>query len=292
MGGDIAAMFAGNGWHAHVCEPVAAVRASLHKRTAAALKTSGATTPIANTRIDIHGNLATIPWRSVLLVVEAAPEILALKQRLFREIETLASRQTIITTNSSSLRLSDIAAKIRHRDRTAAMHWLTPANLVPVVEVVRGRMTNPRTIRLLNHWLTEMGKIPVNLSRDIPGMIINRIQHAMLREAFNLVDKGIASAEEIDKAVRYGFGFRYIACGPIQQRDLNGLDIHHEAAKQIYPTLHCGKKPPRCLAELVKSGKLGVKSGGGFYPWDKKTLPRQLGNYEKKLLAALLLMDG
>ncbi len=289
MGGDIAAVFAAGGWNVELFEPAATMRASLHRRSRAALKTIGADLK-ASARIAVHDSLSVIPWHRVVLVVEAAPEILALKQRLFRDIEALAPRRTILTTNSSSLCLADVCAGIRHRDRTAGMHWLTPANLAPVVELVRGKSTSSGTITRLNSWLTDLGKIPVNLSRDVPGMIINRIQHAMLREAFHLIDSGIATAAEIDKAVCYGFGFRYIACGPIRQRDLNGLTIHHQAAQQIYPTLHNGKKPPRCLTDLVQSSRLGINSGRGFYRWDQKTLAREVKNYEAGLRAALQLM--
>jgi 3-hydroxybutyryl-CoA dehydrogenase len=289
MGGDIAAVFAAGGWTVQVCEPAAAMRASLKKRIAAALRALGAPPRLA-ARVVVRDTLAGLPWNNVDLVIEAAPEILALKQRLFRDIESLAGRRTLLTTNSSSLRLSDIAAGLRHPDRAAGMHWLTPAGLAPVVEVVRGPKTAPAVIRQLNDWLRQLGKLPVNLDRDVPGMIINRLQHAMLREAFSLVDRGITTVAEIDTAVRYGFGFRYIACGPIRQRDYNGLLIHLEAAKQIYPTLHCGAKPPRCLAGRVRSGKTGVRSGAGFYRWDKKTLTRELQRYEKQLRAALRLM--
>ncbi|MBY0270177.1 MAG: 3-hydroxyacyl-CoA dehydrogenase [Burkholderiales bacterium] len=289
MGGDIAAVFVAGGWAVQVCEPAAAMRASLKKRIAAALRALEAPPRLA-AQVVVRDTLAGLPWSDVDLVIEAAPEILALKQRLFRDIESLADRRTIITTNSSSLRLSDVASGLRHHDRAAGMHWLTPANLAPVVEVVRGKNTAPGTIRRLNLWLKQLGKMPVNLYRDVPGMIINRLQHAMLREAFNLIDRGVATVAEIDTAVRYGFGFRYIACGPIRQRDYNGLLIHLKAAKQIYPTLHRGAKPPRCLVGRVRSGKTGVRSGAGFYRWDKKTLARELPRYEKQLRAALRLM--
>jgi 3-hydroxybutyryl-CoA dehydrogenase len=289
MGGDIAAVFAAGGWTAHVCEPAARVRGSLPRRAAAALASLRAA-PSAARRIHSHVELAALPWAGIALVVEAVPEQLALKQRVFRDIEALAPRGAILTTNSSSLRLTEVAAKLRYKDRAAGMHWLTPAHMAPVVEVVRGRATSARTIRTLNAWLADLGKLPVNLNRDVPGMIVNRVQHSMLREAFHLVDSGIATPEDIDRAVRYGFGFRYVACGPIRQRDLNGLVIHHAAAAQIYPTLHGGKKPPRCLARLVARGHVGSATGRGFYRWNPATLARTLRDYDARLGAALKLM--
>jgi 3-hydroxybutyryl-CoA dehydrogenase len=291
MGGDIAAVFAAHGWQVHVLEPAAAMRGSLPRRAAAALASLRATHTAAG-RIRVHAELSALPWDGMALVVEAAPEKLALKQRLFRDIEKLAPRHAILTTNSSSLRLADVAAGLQHKERAAGVHWLTPAHLAPVVEVVRGKSTSARTIRTLNTWLANLGKIAVNLNRDVPGMIVNRIQHAMLREAFNLVDRGIATPEDIDTAVRYGFGFRYVACGPIRQRDLNGLVIHRAAAAQIYPTLHGGKTPARCLSRLVAQGRVGAIAGRGFYRWDGTALARELRDYEARLGAALQLMQN
>jgi 3-hydroxybutyryl-CoA dehydrogenase len=290
MGGDIAALLAARGWRVEVYEPAAAMRASFPRRVAAALATLRA--PRAASRVRLHERLEALRWADVALVIEAAPEKLALKQRLLREIEALAPRTAVLTTNSSSLRLAEVAALIERPQRVAGMHWLSPAHLAPVVEVVRGERTAAAVVRRINAWLAALGKIAVNLQRDVPGMIVNRVQHAMLREAFALIDRGIASPEDIDAAVRFGFGFRYVACGPIRQRDFNGLAIHREAAAQIYPTLHRGARPARCLERLVRAGHVGVTAGRGFYRWDRARLARELRRYEERLGAALRLMEA
>jgi 3-hydroxybutyryl-CoA dehydrogenase len=220
------------------------------------------------------------------------PEILRVKQCVLAELSRFAPKDTIITTNSSSLRLADVVAHVPQKGRTAGLHWLTPAHIAPLVEVVRGRQTSDRTIRRLNAWLSELGKLTINLNRDVTGMLVNRVQHAMMREAFNMIDRGIVSAEDIDAAVRFGFGFRYMACGPVRQRDLNGLTIHLQAAAQIYPTLHNGSQPARCLANRVRAGHVGTHAGRGFYAWNARTLTGDIARIDALMRRALSLMDN
>lgn len=289
MGCDISAVLAGGGWEVHCQEPAPGMRASLPARFRNALKPLR-TNKAAAKRLQIHERLDTVPWRDVALVVEAVPEQLSLKQALFERIEALASRRAILTTNTSSLRLADVMRKVKHKDRVAIVHWATPANISPLIELVRGSRTSGKVIGQLNAWLRALDKIVVNLSRDVPGMIVNRAQHAMMRECFSLVDKGICSLEDIDLAVRYGFGFRYVVCGPVRQRDLNGLVINYGAAGQIYPTLNNSRTPPRALASRVNAGHVGITVGRGFYRWDKRTLGPWLERYEKVLRELLLLM--
>jgi 3-hydroxybutyryl-CoA dehydrogenase len=289
MGCDIAAVLAAAGWQVHAQEPDTVMRASLPARFRNALKPLRAADGAAG-RFAVHEGLETIPWREVAWVIEAVPERLPLKQALFAQIESLALRGAILTTNTSSLRLADVMRRVQHKDRIAIVHWATPANISPLVEVVRGTRSSERVIRQLNAWLRALDKIAVNLARDVPGMIVNRAQHAMMRECFSLVDKGICSLQDIDLAVRYGFGFRYVVCGPVRQRDLNGLVINCRAAAQIYPTLDGRRVPPRALADRVKAGHVGVTVGRGFYKWDRRTLGPWLQRYEKTLAALLRLM--
>jgi 3-hydroxybutyryl-CoA dehydrogenase len=289
MGCDISAVLAAAGWEVHCQEPAAHMRSSLPARFRNALQPLRATRKAA-AGFRIHEALEPIPWRQIALVIEAVPEQLPLKQALFARIEALAPRQAILSTNTSSLRLTDVMRKVKHQDRVAILHWATPANVSPLVEIVKGARTSAKTIRRLNAWMGELGKIAVNLNRDVPGMIVNRAQHAMMRECFSLVDKGICSLEDIDRAVRYGFGFRYVVCGPVRQRDLNGLVINHRAAQQIYPTLNNSRTPPRALASRVKAGHVGVTVGRGFYRWDKQELGPWLQRYERVLGELLKLM--
>jgi 3-hydroxybutyryl-CoA dehydrogenase len=188
------------------------------------------------------------------------------------------------------LPLAKVMSKVRGKDRVAILHWATPAYMAPLVEIVRGARTSERTIRRINAWMRALGKLPVNLNRDVDGMIINRVQHAMMREALSLVDRGIASLEDIDIAVRYGFGFRYVVTGPVRQRDLNGLVINHRAATQIYPTLNNRRTPPRALSSRVRDGHVGVTVGRGFYAWTARELRDYVERYQATLEKVLRLM--
>jgi 3-hydroxybutyryl-CoA dehydrogenase len=289
MGADIAALFAAGGFAVHVEEPAQAMRATFGSRAGAALRYLRAEKS-ARSRIRLHAALASLPWSEVTLVIETIPEVLAAKQELFKTLETLAPRRAVLATNTSSLPLAKVMARVKHKDRTVLMHFATPAYAAPLVEVVRGTHTATSTIRRVNAWLTRLGKIVVNLNRDVPGMIVNRVQHAMMREAFSLVDSGVASFEDIDLAVRYGFGFRYVAVGPVRQRDLNGLGINYRAAQTIYPTLERRREPPRALANRVRAGHVGVTVGRGFYRWDKRKLADWLKRYDAALAEVLARM--
>ena len=289
MGADIAAVLAAGGWNPHVQEPAAPMRASLPGRFRAALKYLRAPRT-AVSRLQVHEALESIPWARIALVIEAAPEQLPLKQNLFQRIEALAPRRAILTTNTSSLPLARVMTNVKHKDRVAILHWATPAYMAPLVEIVRGSRTSPQTIRRINEWMRALGKLPVNLNRDVDGMIINRVQHAMMREALTLVDRGIASLEDIDLAVRYGFGFRYVVCGPVRQRDLNGLVINYRAATQIYPTLNNSRTPPRALAGRVRKGHVGATVGRGFYEWDSRSIRDFVKRNDATLEKVLRLM--
>jgi 3-hydroxybutyryl-CoA dehydrogenase len=119
---------------------------------------------------------------------------------LFRRLEQLARTDAILTTNSSSLPVGSVTRGVKRRDRTAGLHFVTPPHVVPVVEVTRAKDTSARTLARICAWMRALGKIPVTLTRDVPGMLMNRVQHAMMREAFNLIDRGIATPADIDLA--------------------------------------------------------------------------------------------
>ena len=128
--------------------------------------------------------------------------------------------------------------------------------------------------------------MPIRVARDVPGFLANRIQHAMVREAFNAIDEGLASPEDVDKAVRFTFGMRIMGAGPILQKELAGLETQLAAAATIYPSLHNGTEPSQTLARLVAEGRLGPKTGRGFWEWTEESAARERARYERALLAA------
>jgi 3-hydroxybutyryl-CoA dehydrogenase len=139
--------------------------------------------------------------------------------------------------------------------------------------------------------MTACGMVPVTVKKDLPGFLANRLQHALSREAFSMVDEGICTPEDIDKAVRFGFGFRYIAAGPAMQRDHAGLEIHAAGGATIYPSLNNSSTIAKCLSERVESGKFGMKTGEGFYSWTAETIQVERKRYQDALREGLKIIQ-
>ncbi|MCW0038424.1 3-hydroxyacyl-CoA dehydrogenase family protein, partial [Acinetobacter baumannii] len=151
--------------------------------------------------------------------------------------------------------------------RMLGLHFFMPAHLVPLVEVVLGERSDPALGQWLHAFMRGCGSVPVLVKKDKPGFLANRMQHALSREAFALIDEGIASPEDVDAAVRFGFGFRFLAAGPVLQRDHAGIEVHCAAAATMYPTLSNTDVPAQALRDRVARGDLGMKTGKGFFDW-------------------------
>jgi 3-hydroxybutyryl-CoA dehydrogenase len=216
---------------------------------------------------------------------------LDIKQELFAKLEQYAKPEAVLASNSSSFPISDIAAGLKTGARMIGLHFFMPAHLVPCVEVVYGEKTSPMVGESLSRLMTACGMVPVTVKKDLPGFLANRLQHALSREAFSMVDAGICSLEDIDKAVRFGFGFRYLAAGPVMQRDHAGLEIHGAAGASIYPSLNNSPNIAKCLSERVASGKLGMKTGEGFFPWTSETIKVERRRYDDILRASLKIIQ-
>jgi len=201
------------------------------------------------------------------MVVESIPEDLGEKQALYERIEETVTPECLLVSNTSSLPISLLAESVRHPGRMAGSHFVQPAHIVPVVEVVAGKQTDGETIEKLTRLWKGMDKIPLKVNRDVPGFLVNRLQHALIREAVRLLAQGVASAEDIDLAVRLGLGPRFATAGPLEQRDLNGLQMHRQVAGYLWEFLDGFQEPFRYLDRLVEEGNTGLESGRGFYDW-------------------------
>jgi 3-hydroxybutyryl-CoA dehydrogenase len=198
------------------------------------------------------------------LVVETIVEELGPKRELLVRAEELAAPEAILTTNTSSLPLAPLAAALGRPERFAGLHWLNPPELVELVEVVGAEATAEATTDALVDWMEQLGKAPVVVRRDVPGFIANRLQYALLREAYALVDAGVASFEDVDRAVVHGLGSRWAAIGPFETMDLAGLDVHAAVAANLWPELARGDAPSPTIARVLETGALGVKNGRGL----------------------------
>lgn len=219
-----------------------------------------------------------------MLVVEAVPENLEIKQELFKKMETICSEATIFATNTSGLSISQIASILKHPARFVGTHFFMPASIIPLVEIVKGEKTDDQIANKVLQLFQDIGKEPVLIKKDIPGFIANRIQHAMAREAISLLEEQVATAKEIDTVVRWSLGVRLLFTGPLEQRDLNGLDVHSAIASYLYKDLENRTEPSTLLTEKVEKGELGIKTGNGFYEWDKNRKNQVLQHKNNSLL--------
>jgi 3-hydroxybutyryl-CoA dehydrogenase len=288
MGADVALIFAAGGWATHVVEPSDATRAGLPRYLAAGLRQMGS--EHRGESVKIHGALEDAPWESIEVVVECIPEKLELKRKLFVQLERLSRPDALLTSNSSSFPISEIAAGLATSRRMLGLHFFMPAHLVPLVEVVRSEASEPELAETIGKVMRSLGKVPVQVKKDVPGFLANRMQHALAREAFALIDSGVATPADVDAAVRFGFGFRFLAAGPCLQRDHAGLDVHCAAAATMYPTFANNSEPALILRNKVQAGHLGMKTGKGFFEWGEESIKREKARYEGLLQAGLELL--
>jgi 3-hydroxybutyryl-CoA dehydrogenase len=221
----------------------------------------------ARGRISATTDLATA-LDGVQFVLEAAPERLDLKQNLFREMETLCPSDTILATNTSGLSVTAIASVCAHPERVGGQHWANPAEIVPLVEVIRGEQTSDETVDIIYRVTERLGKVPVVVQKEVPGFASNRLQFAVLREALYLVQEGVVSAEDVDRTLKNGVGFRYPWLGPLETADLGGLDTFHSVAQYLLPALSTMGTTPDFFDRLIEAGDLGIKTGQGFYDYE------------------------
>jgi 3-hydroxybutyryl-CoA dehydrogenase len=223
-------------------------------------------------------------------VTEAVLEDVDLKKQLFGEIERATSDNVIMASNTSTLPLTEIGKALKKRERLIITHWFNPPHLVPVVEVIKGEWTTEETFRATVRFLKEMGKEPVHVLKQLPGFLVNRIQTAMFREVMALLEEGVASAEDIDRAVRWSFGLRLAVMGPLAVVDLAGVHLWYKGAQSLYPLLDASKEPQRLWAEMVEKGFLGERTGKGFFEYEPGSVPEIIRARDRKLLKLLSIL--
>jgi 3-hydroxybutyryl-CoA dehydrogenase len=205
------------------------------------------------------------------LVIESVPEQMAVKQELFARMDRIARPTAVLASNTSGLSITAITSRCERPERTVTTHFWNPAHLMPLVEVVKGDKSSEETAQAVVKLLGACGKTPVLVRRDRPGQLGNRLHMALLREAVNIVAEGIADAEDVDRALKAGFGLRLPVYGVFEHADLVGLDLTHTVLDYTARDLYSPSPATPLLSELLTQGKLGVKSGRGFYDWSKKS---------------------
>ena len=200
------------------------------------------------------------------LIIEAAPESMDIKRGLFHLLDQRVGEDTIFATNTSSLSISQLAAEMKHPGRFLGLHFFKPVHENELVEVVWGEKTSEVTRGLVVDFVEAIGKHPI-LVRDSPGFATSRLGILLALEAIRMVEAGVSRPEDVDKAMVLGYGH---AIGPLRLTDLIGLDVQIDAANYLFGALGSEAfRPPKLLAQMVAEGKLGKKTGEGFYSWDK-----------------------
>ncbi len=211
--------------------------------------------------------------RSADLVIEAIVEHLPTKQALFQRLDAICPAATIIASNTSGLRISDIAARMeRHPERAVTTHFWNPGHLMPLVEVIQGEKTSDETIQTTYEFLKRCGKKPVIGRKDLPGQICNRLFQAVIREAIYLVQEEIATAEDVETAIKAGMGLRFPVYGPLEHLDAVGLDLAIAVQSSVLPSLCNATEAGDLLQQYVEQGNLGAKTGRGFYNWQERSV--------------------
>lgn len=284
MGHGIAQVFAAAGHAVVVVEPAAAVRAGIRQRIARNLERLGAD-PAPARAVEVSDELEPAV-RAAGWVFEAAPEDLALKRELFARIAAAAPRDAVLASNSSALPVGEVGADAEGPERLVGTHWWNPPYLVPLVEVVEGAATEAGVVERTIELLERVGKTAVHVRRDVPGFVGNRLQHALWREAFDLVDAGVCDAETIDTVVKAGFGRRLGVLGPMENADLVGLDLTLAIHEYLLPHLAPPSDPAAGLRERVAAGRTGAAVGEGWRSWSPESRAETEARLDEGLRAA------
>ncbi len=255
MGPEIAAAFATAGFETQIAGRTAAGRAEAARRA----------TDLAGGRPVVSAPIDARTFAEADLVVETIVEDLATKHELLARIEPWCDPRAVIATNTSSLTIADIASPLGAPARFAGLHFLKPAHLTGVVEIIPGRATSPGTVDVLKDVAAQLGKVPLVVQRDVPGFIWNRIQFAVLRECLHMLETGVASAQDIDAAVADGLAPRWVAAGPLATADLGGLATFATICDLLFPHLANDTAAPVAITGPAAAGEplQGWTTGAG-----------------------------
>ena len=274
MGSGIAAVFAAGGINVRIYDSDASRLQSCRAqigRIAEELSANGLLDTSLNQvvrRVAVAQQLNEL--QTCQFIMEAIPEDVELKHRLYRQLEREVPPGTILASNTSGLMPSRLIENLEHPERFVVAHFWNPPHAIPLVEVVPSEKTGPETVETVLTFLRRVGAEPVLISKELPGFIGNRLQYAVLREALAIVRSGAATPEAVDLVMKASLGRRYATVGPIETADLGGLDTFLSIASHLMPELAKDEEVLDLIRERVKAGKVGLRSGEGFYSWPEE----------------------
>jgi len=299
MGHGIAQTFAKAGYPVCGFDESSEARSTMHRRIRSNLEAFVAADLLAEGEVELtldRIEIADSESQAVggaQFVVEAIVEDLAAKQEFFARVEDAVVDSTILASNSSTFTISDSGGRLRRPDRAIVTHWFNPPHVVPTVEVVPGPKTSEEVTTTTVALHKKIGKLAVCINREIPGFLVNRVQIAMVREVWDLYERGIASAEDIDAAIRGSLGFRLAIGGPLSICDFGGLDIWSTVYKGLARDLRNDAELPQAIEQLVENGRLGASAGAGIHDYDPATVADATSQRDAAMLRlAKLLRDS
>lgn len=242
-------------------------------------------------RISAHDSIAEA-CRGATFVVEAVREDLATKQAFFAEVEACVPRSTILASNSSSFPISQSGSKLKHPERALVTHWFNPPHIVPTVEIVPSPRTDESVTQAALALHKRIGKLAIVIREELAGFLVNRVQVAVMREVWDLLAKGVATAEDIDTAIRGSMGFRLAAFGPLRVHDFGGLDIQAAVYRNLCPEICSTTEVPNIMKQHVDAGNYGLKTGRGFYSYADGEAETMRVERDDRFLALLKLFHA
>lgn len=218
------------------------------------------------------------------LVVESIIENVDIKKAFYQEISQIVSSNCILATNTSGISINELASVVNKPQRFIGMHWFNPSHLILLIEIIKGDQTSDEVALAIYQLSLKIHKKPVIVQKDVLGFAANRLQFAVLREALDLVEKGVISKEGIDDVMKYGLGFRYACLGPLEVADLGGLDTFYHISSYLMQDLCDSHDVPTILKQHFNNNEYGVKSQKGFYDYQNGKDLEAIANRDDKLL--------
>ncbi len=290
MGPGIAAVFASHGFAVRLTD----VKAEMLERARATVKTIYSTLLqegfLSQAQVDRgNANLQFVQDQAQALtgadfVLETIPEKREIKQAFYQAAEKIVGQDVVLASNTSGIPITVLGEACRYPGRVVGMHWSNPPHIIPVIEVIRGAQTEDSAVEITRDLAEKIGMIPVDVSKDVPGFVENRILYAIMREALHLLDEGIADAEAIDTIVKWGIGYKLAVIGPLELLDVAGLDIYHSVASYLNADLNASSEVSALVQEKVAKGELGIKTGKGLFDYTPEEIPTLMQRRMRLLL--------
>lgn len=226
------------------------------------------------------------------LVIENVPEDAGIKAEIYRAIDPLIGHETIVATDTSGIPITGLQEHISHPERFVGMHWSNPPHIIPMIEVIGGAKTAPETVAAIRDLIRSLGLLPVVLKKDVPGFVENRVLYALLREAVDLVERGVIEAEDLDTCVSWGIGYKIAVIGPMALLDMAGLDIYRSVSSFLNADLADRKDVSPAVEERFAARKLGIKTGEGMYSYTSEGIAALQGERAGKLIAIRRILEA